>query len=620
LKKRTKKLLFLAQANSFLRRNKTYAVGWAALQPTTFASRPTATTFASRPTETTFAEHPNQFSVWKTLPYDLLGIHRMSDQVSEILQEETSPATSARRRTPAFETDTRPRETRKADRAGAALESAPRNRLLPLIPDGSSRPTEMRQAVEVVAAARGGGIMIIGWIADMEWPLDCVAITAPSWQLVFDAAHLIRIRRTDVEAALGATTPYLYGFFGLVAAPALTSVPASVQVRITLKNGGYALSTLATRAMGAESLRDLALGYLAGATYLGNPQAEAMAALDRGFGAEAIALNKSITSQITGARHVERFGVPRRQPVGSIIVCLYGKAEFLFVQNALFAGRPGIEDYEFIYVCNSPELTDTLLAEARAAQQIYGLNQSVVLLPGNAGFGAANNAGAAVATGRHILNVNPDIFPYQLDWAARHTELVTTLPPEQTRLFGPPLYYDDGALMHGGMYFEIDSAVIARDSGVERRRMARVEHYGKGAPPGAGTYTRPRPVPAVSGAFISSHRDWYRSLGGFTEDYIFGHYEDADLCMKSLAAGTPAWLHDLRMWHLEGKGSTRHPHHEGGALVNRWLFTRNWADTIANGLTGPVQTHRLMSPSPPPEIAVLNGKTPRRRAGGKARH
>ncbi len=522
----------------------------------------------------------------------------MSDQVSEILQEQAAPA------------------KRKAERAAAALEAAPRNCVLPLIPDGSSRPTEIRQAVEVVAAARDGGILIIGWIADTEWPLDSVAITASSWQVVFDAAHLVRVRRTDVEAALGAPSPYLFGFFGLVSAPSLASVPASVQIRITLKNGGYALSGSATRAMGAESLRELALGYLAGALYLGNPQAEAMAALDRGFGTEAIALNRAITSRITAARHVERFGVPRRQPVGSIIVCLYGKAEFLFVQNALFAGRPGIEDYEFIYVCNSPDLTDTLLAEARAAHLIYGLNQSVVLLPGNAGFGAANNAGAAVAMGRHILNINPDIFPYHLDWAARHTALVAALPQQQTRLFGAPLYYDDGALMHGGMYFELDAAVIAREGGVERRLMARVEHYGKGAPPGASTYIRARPVPAVSGAFISSHRDWYRSLGGFTEDYIFGHYEDADLCMKSLAAGTPAWLHDLRMWHLEGKGSTRHPHHEGGAMVNRWLFTRQWAETIGNGLTGPVQMHGLMSPPAPRDAKPLNVKHPRRRRAG----
>jgi GT2 family glycosyltransferase len=106
---------------------------------------------------------------------------------------------------------------------------------------------------------------------------------------------------------------------------------------------------------------------------------------------------------------------------------------------------------------------------------------------------------------------------------------------------------------------------------------------------------RARPVPAVTGAFMSADRGWYEQLGGFTEDYIFGHYEDADLCMKSLSAGTPAWLQDVQMWHLEGRGSTRLPHHEGGSLVNRWLFTRQWAGVIAAGVNGPVPTHKSLA-------------------------
>jgi GT2 family glycosyltransferase len=218
-----------------------------------------------------------------------------------------------------------------------------------------------------------------------------------------------------------------------------------------------------------------------------------------------------------------------------------------------------------------------------------------VLLSGNAGFGPANNAGITAALGRRVLVVNPDVFPRQLDWAARHSALCAELPAVQTRLFGVPLYYDDGSLMHGGMYFEIDSAVSLRGDAIDRSRMVRVEHYGKGAPEWSGTYTNARPVPAVTGAFMSADRAWFEHLGGFTDDYVFGHYEDADLCLKSLEQGTPTWLHDLRLWHLEGKGSTRRPHHEGGSLVNRWSFTRRWSQVIAAGLTGPHPTHALMA-------------------------
>ena len=129
---------------------------------------------------------------------------------------------------------------------------------------------------------------------------------------------------------------------------------------------------------------------------------------------------------------------------------------------------------------------------------------------------------------------------------------------------------------------------------VVRRNLLRVEHYGKGAPLWAPEYVASRPLPAVTGAFISMDRAWFEKLGGFNEDYIFGHYEDADLCLKSLQAGTPAWLHDLRMWHLEGKGSHKQPQHEGGSLLNRWLFCRTWESTIVPDLLGRNPSHPLL--------------------------
>jgi GT2 family glycosyltransferase len=94
-------------------------------------------------------------------------------------------------------------------------------------------------------------------------------------------------------------------------------------------------------------------------------------------------------------------------------------------------------------------------------------------------------------------------------------------------------------------------------------------------------------VPAVTGAFISVARNWFENLGGFSPDFSFGHYEDADLCLRSLVGGSPVWMHDVGFWHMEGKGSTRRIVHEGGSLVNRWHFTRCWADTIRADLLGP---------------------------------
>ena len=93
---------------------------------------------------------------------------------------------------------------------------------------------------------------------------------------------------------------------------------------------------------------------------------------------------------------------------------------------------------------------------------------------------------------------------------------------------------------------------------------------------------------------MSVDRAWFETLGGFTEDYVFGHYEDADLCLKSIQAGVVPWIHDIRLWHLEGQGSVHLPVHAGGALVNRWLFTKTWSDLVSDGLHGPNPTNPIM--------------------------
>ena len=282
-------------------------------------------------------------------------------------------------------------------------------------------------------------------------------------------------------------------------------------------------------------------------------------------------------------------------------MCLYGKAEFQFVQNALFAAGAGARDYEYIYVSNSPELIEMLCKTAQISHRAYGLNVSVLMLPGNAGFGAANNVAAQHARSRRLLIVNPDVFPMDRNWAAQHNDAVEQLPAEQTKLFGPRLFYADGSLMHAGMYVGVDWGISAADFEIRRRPMLRVEHYGKGAPKDAEMFRGSRPVSAVSGAFMSMDRDWFERIGGFAEDYIFAYYEDADLCLRSWDRGSPAWVHELDFWHLEGKGaSTPLPHHKGAATVNRWQFTREWHGRVTTELLGRV------TPSAPSKLRAVS--------------
>jgi GT2 family glycosyltransferase len=462
-------------------------------------------------------------------------------------------------------------------------------------------------SIEALRVSTGGGLFIVGWIDDALDPLVELRLEGDGWALDVARLALARVRRRDVEAVLKSNQRHAYGYWAFVELCREMPRLPTCRVRLRTRFGASVMLEVEGRSVGELELRDLALGYLADSDFFGNPHVCAVACLDGGVADQIVAHNRRVTAGIVANPYVERFGPARRRPKGSLVVCLYGRPEYLFLQNALFAGGVGIEDYELVYICNSPELGERLLNDARIASLVHGLRQTVVLLPGNAGFGAANNLAVNYASSDRIVALNPDVFPWHKDWAKRHSAAVENLPPAQTALFGVPLYYHDGSLMHGGMYFDIDTALVADPGGLSSRELVRVEHYGKGAPPETARFVRPRRVPAVTGAFMSCRREWFERLGGFTEDFVFGHYEDADLCLRSLAAGTPVWLHDIRLWHLEGKGSIRLPVHDGGSFVNRWLFSRRWASEIRNGLLGPAPTHPLLSDPPPegPDVPVF---------------
>jgi GT2 family glycosyltransferase len=461
---------------------------------------------------------------------------------------------------------------------------------------GLSRPPAV--SVEALIVSDSGAVFMIGWTDDRHNPL--VAITLRMGQVARQSwTRFPRLRRKDVEQSLQTSGHYHHGFWVFAGqddarSPRRSSRDTECVIELCYSSGAIAELRRHPAAVPDAELRDTAMGYFATCEYWGNRAVEAFASLDGDTGDAFIAFSRSISSGFAALAVADRFGQAQRKPKASIIVPLYGIGDYLFLQSCAYAQGRDIANYEFIYVVNSPELIEQLHREMRIVQMIYGLAQTLVTLPGNAGFGAANNVAVQFARSDRLLCINPDVFPYDPAWARRHLDLLAALPAAQTRLFGAALYYDDGSLMHGGMYFDVDTGFQTCATGTTRRTLIRVEHYGKGAPPWATQYVASRPVPAVTGAFMSVDRAWFETLGGFTEDYVFGHYEDADLCLKSLQLGAPSWIHDLRMWHLEGKGSRRMPHHEGGSLVNRWHFSRTWAPVVIPDLVGRAPQHPLL--------------------------
>jgi GT2 family glycosyltransferase len=452
----------------------------------------------------------------------------------------------------------------------------------------ANRPV-LSQAVDVsidtVMACPGGTVLIVGWMDDRESELASISLfgAGGAWH----STALGRVRRGDVEAALQAPPGHLFGFWAVLDLGVALTQGGEFLLRVRRADGKFGEVRYAAALVSDASLRTTILGHFAAATYFGSRDVESFAALEAGIGHALVALNRRITAGIVAGAWVTYYGPAREHYLGSVIVCLYGKPEFLFLQAAFFSLGARAGEYEFVYVSNSPELTETLVKEAKNCAQIYGVSIVLVCLPENAGFGAANNVAARYARSGRLMITNPDVFPRDDGWAERHAAILESAPPAQTMMFGAPLFYDDGSLMHHGMYFEVDAGFSIRPDGIFERPMIRTEHYAKGAPAWSKNFAAPRAVSAVSGAFISARRDWFETLGGFNEDFLFGHYEDCDLSLKSFSRGVPVWVQDFPLWHMEGKGSTRRESHEGGMLVNRWLFTRQWGALISGTLRGP---------------------------------
>ena len=484
--------------------------------------------------------------------------------------------------------------------------SRERSRVPPPVP---TAPGHIAGGTDALLVSHDGTCLAIGWVDDRGIALREVAIACPDGRHV-TSCQVLRCRRADAEAIIGCPPGHLLGFLALVELGLDQPPPPGTALLLDCA-GRTVRHTPRLNLVDPAALRDAAFEYLHAAAYAGNPAVESFRQRQGGIGDGLLRLNATRSARLTARAHVERYGDHARAFCASVVVCLFGKPEFLFLQAALFSAAPGAADYEYVYVSNSPELTEQLQREARLASRLYGLALTMIYLPGNAGFGAANNLAVRHAASPRVLITNPDVFPRDPGWAARHAALVDGLPAEQTRLFGAPLFYDDGALMHAGMFFEADVGLSVRPDRIERLELLRVEHYGKGAPPDTAALLSSRPVPAVTGAFMSVDRAWFERLGGFSEDYVYGHYEDADLCLKSWQAGGAVWLHDFPLWHMEGKGSTHGAAHEGGAVINRWHFTRVWADMVRDGFTGPT----------PARIAAEDGRggSPAGEPGGTGR-
>ena len=173
-------------------------------------------------------------------------------------------------------------------------------------------------------------------------------------------------------------------------------------------------------------------------------------------------------------------------------------------------------------------------AVARAA------GADVVVLDGNPGFGAANNAGLARA--RHDVTVllNPDCVLLDAGLAR-----LATLAAGGDALLVPRLLNADGTLQRSA--HPVPGTPMALLRAVLPTRALPEPHRAE----------RPTEAGWAIAACVAARTSLLRDLGPF-DPGAFLFYEDLDLCLRARAAGVPTVLHpELALRHTGGHSAGR---------------------------------------------------------------
>jgi len=264
---------------------------------------------------------------------------------------------------------------------------------------------------------------------------------------------------------------------------------------------------------------------------------------------------------------LQRFGVPPSAPPASVIVPLYGRYDFADYQLALFADDPDFQACELIYFVDDPGILDAFRAQCHDLYETYRVPFTLAFSGRNLGYAGANNAAASIARAPHLLLMNSDVVPKRLGWLGDLLTLYGGL--EKPGLLGVKLLYEDGSVQHAGMRFRRHAPW--GDLWIN-------DHPYKGQ--SASGLTGLRHVDAVTAACALVSAALYRELGGLSEDYIIGDFEDSDFCLRAAAAGrSNSVALDIELYHLERQSQARIGDERWRThltLYNCWQHNRRW--------------------------------------------
>lgn len=281
-------------------------------------------------------------------------------------------------------------------------------------------------------------------------------------------------------------------------------------------------------------------------------------------------VQRVVREQTDGAALVREFDygpAPAHPPV-SVLVPIYRRLDFVEAQFVQFARDPEARRFELIYLLDSPEMETDLRARLADCTELYGVPARLLVANRNCGYATINNLGARRARAPLLVFLNSDAIPLRPGWIGemaafhRKTRLIGAL--------GPKLLFEDGALQHAGETFRRHPT----------RPLWDIDPCYKGLHAAFPAANVARPIPAVTGACLMVARDLFEQVGGFDPGYVQGDFEDADLCLRFVAAGRVNWyLPSVELYHVEG-ASYPSVERARNLVYNQWRHSSRWDATL----------------------------------------
>lgn len=416
-----------------------------------------------------------------------------------------------------------------------------------------------------LALAGEGGTLVGGWYRDPSGFLDGFDILGPD-----DTPHSLDAGRYEFAgrvAANGGAEITATGFIGFM--PKVRGPLLQPRFLMRLKSGVRYLMTPGVQPLDWSEARAAALRAV-------SPQALTDHVIETCLAPALGELQKAAQARIGEAR-VVRIGTPTPEPLATIVVPLYKVLDFLPFQVAAFASDPQIAGRcEVIYVLDSPDQADVAEHLLTGLNLVYGLPITLAVMERNGGYAIANNRAAALARGSILALVNSDVIPVEAGWLG---ELAQRLADAQIGAVGPKLLFEDDSIQHAGLLFAQD----------HRGRWLN-HHYYKGMPRHYRPAAEERLVPGVTGACIVMRRAYFEAVGGFTEDYVIGDYEDSDLCLKLRGMGKEiGYVPSAELYHLERRSMKQSADYMRGVAsqYNSWLHEQRWGPAMGALMSGP---------------------------------